>query len=195
MTKAPKPQTECATAADDINKLSTEQFAEKLDKGDNRVPSIIPSCPPNRSPTRANCQNTGRSHRDRAYKAKLVIALKTDVIKEIDRTAQEVRLQVDELSKDVDAAKNHRRPERAGGQDRRYAYEEHAKKFLGEEQEKITKEKLERHPRKRTEAITLLKDAIVNGSKPDQHTTRFRAHLHDAELEGDHHKGKGTGSF
>jgi len=196
LTKAAETAKQNAlTAADDINKLSTEQFAEKLDKGDTGFLDQS-KLPPEQKVNYGELLKTpeGRTAIE-AYKAKLVNALKTDVIKEIDRLAQEYGSKVDEFVKDVDAAKNHDDLKGAVDKIEGTLTEEHAKKFLGEEQEKITKEKLEEASQEaHKEAVTLLKDAIVKRLKARISTQPdFALTYTDAELEGIITKGKELG--
>jgi hypothetical protein len=77
------------------------------------------------------------------YKAKLVNALKTDVPAEIDRLAQEYGSKIDQFLKEVEAAKNHDELNAAIDKAEGTLTEEHAKKFMQEEQQKIVSEKLE----------------------------------------------------
>jgi ferredoxin len=196
LTKAAETAKQNAlTAAEDINKLSTEQFAEKLETGDGGFLDQS-KLPPEQKVNYRELLKTpeGRAAIE-AYKAKLVNALKTDVINEIDRLAQEYGSKVDEFLKDVDAAKNHDDLKGAVDKIEGSLTEEHAKKFLGEEQEKITKQKLEEASQEaHKEAITLVKDAIVKRLKaritaqPD-----FALTYTNAELEGIITKGKELG--
>lgn len=130
------------STATELEGLSTEQFVEKLEKGDGFLDKSKVS--PDQKINFRELLKTpeGRSAIE-GYKQKLVNALKTDVIAEIDKLSQEYGSKIDEFLKDVDAAKNHDDLNAALDKIEGTLTEEHAKKFMAEEQEKIVQKKLE----------------------------------------------------
>jgi hypothetical protein len=163
---------QAAKEAAEIEKLSTEQFAEKLDKGgaaeklDKGGAGTIfdqSKLPPEQKLNYGELLKTpeGRSAIE-GYRSKLVNALKTDAPAEFDRVAQEYNSKIDDFLKDVEAAKNHDDMNAAADKIEGTLTEEHAKKFIQGEQERITKQKLdEASAQAQQEAAKLAKDALL----------------------------------
>jgi hypothetical protein len=187
-------QKALASAAD-LEKLTTEEFAEKLDKGDGGFldPSKIP---PDQKVNYSELLKTpeGRAAID-SYKAKLVKALKTEVVQELDRLAQEYASKIDEFLKDVDAAKNHDDMNAASDKLASALTEEKAKKFIAGEQDKLTKQKLDEASQEaHKEALTAIKDAIVKRVRARiAGQPKFQLTYTDAEIDSIIAKGKELG--
>ena len=147
-------------SGDEIAKLTAEQFAEKLDKGDGGFLDQSKLKPEQK----INFSELLKSPEGRAaietYRAKLVNALKVDVPGSIDRMVQEYASKIDDFVKDVDAAKNHDELKAAADKIDGNLSEEHAKQYLAGEQEKLTKQKVE-------EGAQELKKKIDDQAKAD----------------------------
>ncbi|MDT5267907.1 MAG: hypothetical protein QOH49_93 [Acidobacteriota bacterium] len=132
------------TAAEEIGKLTTEEFVERLEKGDGGFldQSKVPA------EQKLNFRELLKMPEGRAgietYRSQLVNALKTEVIQTIERLAQEYGSKIDEFLKEVEAAKNHDDLNAATDKIEGTLTEEHAKKFMQGEQEKVLKEKLQK---------------------------------------------------
>ncbi len=129
--------------ARELDGLSTEQFAERLRNGSaggfldqSKVPAeqkvdfgeLLKS-------------EEGRKAID-AYKQKLVQALRTDVIAQIDALAKQYADSVDGFMKEVEAAKNHDELGAATDKLDDLLSEDHAKQFMKGEQDKLVAQKL-----------------------------------------------------
>ncbi len=182
-------------AGDELSKLSTEQFVDKLETGGGSFLDQS-KLPPEQ---KVNFRELLKTPEGRAaiegYRTRLVNALKTEVPAEIDRLAEEYTSKIDDFLKDVDAAKNHDDLKVAADKIEGSLTEEHAKQFVQAEQEKITKQKLEEAAQEaHKEVIASIKDAIIKrikariASQPD-----FQLSYTDAELEAIINKGKELG--
>jgi Domain of unknown function (DUF4157) len=131
-------------AATELEGLSTEQFVDKLEKGDSGGFLDQSKVAPQQKVNYRELLNTkeGRAAIE-VYKQKLVKALKTDVVSEIDALAKEYMSKIDEFLKDVEAAKNHDDLSAATDKLEGMLGEEHIKEFMQKEQEAITKKKAE----------------------------------------------------
>jgi hypothetical protein len=182
-------------AAAELEKLTPEQFAERLDKGDGGFidPSKIPP------EQRINYSELVKTPEGRTavedYRTRLVNALKTDVPAELDRLAQEYGSKIDEFLKEVDAAKNHDDMKAAADKLESALAEEKAKQFIAGEQERITKQKLEEEAQQaHKEALAAAKAAIVNRVKARiAGNPKFQFTYSDAELDAIISKGKELG--
>jgi hypothetical protein len=120
-----------------------EQFVDKLEKGDGGFldPSNVPA------DQMVNFRELLKTSEGRAaitgYKQRLIEALKTDVIAEIDRLAREYASRIDEFVKDVEAARTHDDMKAATDKLDQTLTEEHAKRFIQGAQDRITQQKIE----------------------------------------------------
>lgn len=126
-----------------LEKLTTEQFVDRLEAGDGGFLDQSKLPPEQKFNFRELVKTTEGRGAIEGYKAKLVNALKTDVPAEIDRLAQEYGSKIDQFLKEVEAAKNHDELNAALDKAEGALTEEHAKKFMQDEQQKIVNEKLE----------------------------------------------------
>jgi len=95
-----------ADSAGELVNLSTEEFAEKLDKGTGILDQS--KLPPEQRVNYGELIKTSEGKLAvEAYHAKVLEALKTDVPAEIDRIGADLNGKIDAFLKDVDAAKNH----------------------------------------------------------------------------------------
>jgi hypothetical protein len=173
--------------ATELEGLSTEQFVDKLEKGDSGGFLDQSKLPPEQKVNFRELLKTpeGRAAIE-AYKQKLVTALKTDVVAEIDRLAKEYTSNVDKFLKDIDAAKNHDDLRAATDQLESVLSEEHAKTFMTQEQEAITKQKLEEATAEaHKEVLSAIRDAIVKRvkSRIAAQSDKFQLIYSEAELE------------
>jgi hypothetical protein len=183
-------------SGEELGKLSTEQFVEKLEKGDGGFldPSKLPP------EQKVNYRELLKTPEGRigieSYRTKLVNALKTDVVQAIDRLAQEYGSKIDELVKEVDAAKNHDDLKGALDKFESVLTEEHAKKFMAGEQEKITQQKSEEAAQEIQKKILVsIKDAIVKRltARIARQADKFQLTYTDAELQAVVKRGKELG--
>lgn len=118
------------------------------------------------------------------------------MITEIERLANEYGSKIDEFLKEVDAAKNHDDLRAATDRLESALSEEHAKKFMQEEQEALTKRKLEEAAAEaQKEVLALSKEAIVRRLKARiaGQSDKFQLVYTEAELEAMIRKGKELG--
>jgi hypothetical protein len=145
LTKSVAAAKQKAVAAGEaLEKLSTEEFVDKLESGDSGGYLDSSKAAPG---DKVNFRELLKTPEGRAaiedYKAKLVDALKTEVPAEIDRLGQEYGSKIDDFLKEVDAAKNHDDLSAAADKVEGALTDEHLKKFLEGEQAKVTQQKLE----------------------------------------------------
>ncbi len=184
------------STATELEGLSTEKFVEKLEKGDGGFLDQS-KLPPEQ---KVNFRELLKTSEGRAaiegYKQKLVKALKTEVVAEIDRLGREYTSKIDDFLKDVDAAKNHDDLGAAANKLEGTLSEEHAKSFMKEEQEAITKKKVEEAATEaHKEVITAIRDALVKRVKNRIATQsdKFQLIYSEPELEAIIKKGKELG--
>lgn len=184
-----------ATAAE-LDGLSTEQFVDRLEKGDGGLldQSKVPA------DQKVNFRDLLKTPEGRraieAYKQRLVRALKTDVIDQIDRLTKEYQSKLDEFLKDVDAAKNHEEMKAAADKLEGALSEESAKKFMKGQQDELVQSKLEEEAAAaQKEAQKAVLDGIVKrvqqrvGAQPG----KFKLTYTDAELQAIFDKGTALG--
>ena len=173
-------------SADELSQMSTEQFVERLETGDGGFLDQS-KLPPEQKVNYRELLKTpeGRSAIE-GYKAKLINALKTDVIQAIERLAQEYGSKIEEFLKEVEAAKNHDDLGAALDKMEAALSEEHAKKILGAEQEKVTKQKLEEAAvEAQQEVLASIKKAIVDRvqARIARQADKFKLTYTEAELD------------
>src|SRR5262249_46931896 len=94
-------------SAKEIEGLSTEQFVDRLEKGDGGILDQSRVPPEQRPPFRDLLKTPEGRAGIENYKAQLVNALKVDVVREIDRLTNEYGSRIDEFLKEVEDAKTH----------------------------------------------------------------------------------------
>lgn len=183
------------TAAE-LDGLSTEQFVDRLEKGDGGFldQSKVPA------DQKINYRELLETPEGRTaiegYKQRLVNALKTDVIAQIDRLTREYQSKIDEFLKDVDAAKNHDDMNAAAGKLEEGLSEENAKKFMKGEQDALTQKKLEEEgAAAQKEVLKSVLDGIVKRVKQrvGAQSDKFQLTYTEAELEAIFKKGTELG--
>lgn len=182
--------------AKQLEGLNTEQFVEKLETGDGGFLDQAKVKPDQKINYRELLKTPEGRAAIEAYKQKLVNALKTDVIASIERLAQQYQGKIDEFLKDVAAAKNHDDLNAALDKVEGTLTEEHVKKFMAEEQENITKKKLEEAAEAaQKEVIASIKDAIVKRvqERITAQSDKFQLKYTELELESIIKKGKELG--
>jgi len=182
-------------SGEELGKLTTEQFVDKLEKGEGFLDqSRIPN------DQKLNYRELLKTPEGRAgiesYKAKLVNALKTDVVKALERLTQEYTSKIDEFLKEVDAAKNHDDLNGAAAKFESVLTEEYAKKFLAGQQEKLTQQKIEEAGLEvQKEILTAIKDNVVKRvtARIAKQADKFKLNYTDAEMEAIVKRGKELG--
>lgn len=184
------------TSAGELEKLSTEQFVDKIESGDTGFMDQS-KLPPEQ---KVNYRDLLKSPEGRAaieaYKAQLINSLKTDVVQAIDKLAQEYVSKIDEFMKEAEAAKNHDELKGATDKFEGATSEESMKKFLAGEQEKLKQQKLEEAAKEaHQEVITSIKDAMLKRLKErfGKQADKFRLDYTDAEINEIVKKGKELG--
>lgn len=183
-------------AATELDGLSTEQFVDRLEKGDGGFMDQS-KLPPEQKVNFRDLLKTpeGRSAIE-AYQRKLVQALKTDVVAEIDRLANEYGSRIDEFLKDVEAARNHDDLSAASDRLEKALSEERAKAFMQGEQDTITQRKLEEAAGEaHQEVLAAVREAIVRRAKSRiaAQSDKFSLKYTDGELDAIVKKGKELG--
>ena len=155
-------KTQAATQAAELEKMSTEQFAEKADKGEPGTMFDQSRVPADQKLNYGELLKTPEGRRAvEGYRTRLINALKTDVPAEIDRVGQEYNTKIDDFLNDVEAAKNHDELKAAADKIEGTLTEEHAKQFLQAEQDKIVKQKLEEATTQaHQDAVKLIRDGL-----------------------------------
>ena len=155
-------KTQAAAQAAELEKMSTEQFAEKADKGEPGTMFDQSKVPADQKLNYGELLKTPEGRRAvEGYRTRLINALKTDVPAEIDRVGQEYSTKIDDFLNDVEAAKNHDELKAAADKIEGTLTEEHAKQFLQSEQDKIVKQKLdEATTQAHQDAAKLIRDGL-----------------------------------
>jgi hypothetical protein len=149
-------------SAAEIDGMTTEQFVEKTEAGGDGFLDQSKLPPEQKVDFRELLKTPEGRKAVEGYKQRLVKALKTDVPAQIDRLANEYLSKLDDFLKDVEAAKNHDELKAAIDKLEAVLTEEHAKKFMEGEQDRVTKEKLdEAAGEAHDEMLTALQEAIV----------------------------------
>lgn len=182
--------------AKELEGTTTEQFVDKVEGGDTGFFDQSKVPPEQKVDFRALLETPeGRTAID-AYKQKLIAALNTDVIAEIERLAREHTSRIDEFTKEVEAARNHDELSAAADKLERALSEERLKDFMRGEQERMTREKTEEAAREaHEEVLRATRDAIITrvtrriAAQPD----KFRLTYSEAELDAIFGKGKELG--
>ena len=136
----------CALALDTaktLEALSTLDFVERLDSDAGGGFLDHGSLPAEQKIDFAELMNspTGRSAIE-AYKARLIQTLRTDVPTEIERLAQQYVDGIDTATKAIEAADTHDDLATSTGELEKLLGEEHAKRFMQNEQDALVKQKL-----------------------------------------------------
>lgn len=158
---------QAATEAAAIEKLSTDEFAAKLDKGEAGTVFDKSGVP---AEQRINWGELLKIPEGRKavemYRAKLLDILKTDVPAQIDRVGQEYNSQIDSFLKEVEAAKNHDELGAAVDKVKDIFTDEYLKNLVEQERARITKQKLEEAAGKaHQDALKEAHDALIKRLK------------------------------
>ena len=193
---AESAKAKATESATELEGLSTEQFVERLDKGDSGFldQSKLPA------EKRVNYRELlatkeGRSAIEQ-YKQRLVDALKKDVPAEIDRLLGEYTSKIDEFLGEVGKAKNHDELGAAVDKLEKALTEEHMKEVVEARQAKLTEEKLgEAAGEAHKELLAAVKAAVLERLR--RRTTadpgKFDLVYTEAELDAIIAKGKELG--
>jgi hypothetical protein len=184
------------TYAEDLGKLSTEQFVDKLESGDSGMLDQSKLPPEQKLNYRELLKTPEGRTAIEGYKARLINSLKTDVLQSIDKLAQEYISKIDEFLKDVEAAKNHDELKGAADKFENATSEESMKKFVSGEQEKLQQQKLEEAAQEaHQEVLTSIKQAMLKRLKErfGKQADKFRLDYTDPEINEIVKKGKELG--
>lgn len=135
---------DAANTANELGKLSTEKFAERVDGAAPGSMFDQTKVPPGQRVKLGELLKTPEGRKSvESYRQQLIEALKTDVPAGIDRLGQEYATKLDELTNEVDAAKNHDDLKAALDKMEGSLSEQHAKQFMQGEQDKLTQQKVD----------------------------------------------------
>jgi hypothetical protein len=149
-------------AANELEGTTLEQFVDRLEHGDGGFldPSRVP---PDQILNFRELLTTseGRAAIE-GYKQRLIDALRTDVIAEIDRLTQEYTTRIDEFVREIEAARTHDDMNAAADRLDQTLTEDHARRFVQGAQERIIRQNVEEAATEaRQEVLQGARDAIV----------------------------------
>jgi hypothetical protein len=161
--------------AKDLAELSTEQFVDKLERGDSGFLNQSKLAPGQKINYRELLKTPEGRSAIEGYKQRLINALTIDVVAEIDKLAHQYTAKIDKFLQDINSVKNHDQMQAVISKTDVAFTREHLKTFMQETQQNITQEKLKEAATEAHEEIITKTD---NGTK-NNNQNEYNSHPPD----------------
>ena len=196
VASAEAAKSKAIESATELERLSTEEFVDRVEKGDQGFLDQSKVPPEQRLNFRELLGTKEGRTAIEQYKQRLVDALKKDVPAQIDKLLSEYTSKIDDFLKEVEAAKNHDDLSASVDKLDKALTEERLKEAVAKQQEKLTEQKLdEAAGEAHKELIAAVKEAVVKRVKARiaEDPAKFGLVYSEAELDAIIAKGKELG--
>lgn len=196
VASAEAAKSKALESATELERLSTEEFVDRVEKGDQGFLDQSKVPPEQRLNFRELLGTKEGRTAIEQYKQRLVDALKKDVPAQIDKLLSEYTSKIDDFLKEVEAAKNHDDLSASVDKLDKALTEERLKEAVADQQAKLTEQKLEEAAGEaHKELIAAVKEAVVKRVKARiaEDPAKFGLVYSEAELDAIIAKGKELG--
>jgi hypothetical protein len=196
VASAEAAKSKAVESATELERLSTEEFVDRVEKGDQGFLDQSKVPPEQRLNFRELLGTKEGRTAIEQYKQRLVDALRKDVPAQIDKLLSEYTSKIDDFLKEVEAAKNHDDLSASVDKLDKALTEERLKEAVADQQAKLTEQKLdEAAGEAHKELIAAVKEAVVKRVKARiaEDPGKFALVYSEAELDAIIAKGKELG--